>query len=162
MNFLFGWIRINLLKLVSIQTDKLGMATVAENPTKTESKSDGNSKTKYDGKDRRQFPRRDFFQGVGVLYRGEYLIAKGVEIGEGGISFQLGFVLDLNQQLVVTFRLPGYRFLSLRVEVKNSKKTAGEMQYGCAYVDVSFEVRRKIRSFVALSKSFSGSLSNNG
>ena len=106
----------------------------------------------YGGKDRRQFPRRIFLHGIGILYRGEYLLALGSEIGEGGISFQIGYALDLGQQLVVTFCLPGFRFLSLRVEIKNRKKHGSEMLYGCSYVDISFEIRRKIRSFVAHQK----------
>lgn len=100
-------------------------------------------------KSRRRFPRRTFIRKVGVLYKGLYFVALADEVGEGGLSLSSEYVLENGVQLVLNFQIPGGDFVSVRSEVRSSKKKAGQVFHGLAFVNIEFGRRRQIRMFVS-------------
>lgn len=101
------------------------------------------------GKARRRFPRRDFKRKLGVLYRGEYFIAQTEEIGEGGMSFQSEFIVDEGADIVVNFQIPNGDFVSVKAEVKSSKRKGDMVFHGVSFYDIEFGKRRQIRMYVS-------------
>ncbi len=100
---------------------------------------------------KRKFPRRNFFRAVGCLCAGEYFVGSGVEIGEGGIAFNLGHDFTLGQEVVISFQIPGGSFVCVRAELKNSAESQipGHFTVGCLFQNLKFEQKREIRSFVS-------------
>jgi hypothetical protein len=76
-----------------------------------------------------------------------------MEIGEGGIAFQTGMALELGNEVVVNFYIPGGSFFCLRAIVKNTNAgvatKAGQSVYGASFSDVSLTLKRQIRAYVA-------------
>lgn len=99
---------------------------------------------------RRKFPRRLFRRGISILCDGIYDITKGVEIGEGGVSFETAQQLPEGKLLVVSFQIPSGGFVSVMAEVRNySVDTQGVGQLGCAFRNLKFDNRREIRLYVS-------------
>ena len=68
---------------------------------------------------RRRFPRREFGRQIGILSAGQYVVNQGIEIGEGGLSFSHTLGHNPGSLAVVSFRVPGGDFVSLRIEVRS-------------------------------------------
>ncbi len=100
---------------------------------------------------KRKFPRRQFFRSIGFLFNGDYLVGKGSEIGEGGLSLRLPASYPLEKEAVISFQIPHGSFICVRVEVRNAikDKVTGEHIVGCAYKNLAFEHKREIRSYVS-------------
>ena len=100
---------------------------------------------------RRQFPRREFARGIGVLIAGQYGVLEGHEIGEGGISFYSHDSLLENTLAVASFQVPGGAFASVIIQVRASNKSKEKGKYivGCSFQDIQFETKREIRTFVS-------------
>ncbi len=100
--------------------------------------------------EKRKFPRRKFSRSVSYLTAGDYFQVMGLEIGEGGFSLLAPQLPDENRPLVVNFQIPGFSFFSVRAEIRNHR-TGEDGQYviGCAFVNLSQEKRREIRTFVS-------------
>jgi hypothetical protein len=99
---------------------------------------------------KRRFPRRGFRRLLGVLHNGDYFLVRGVEIGEGGISFRSSASqLQEGALLVITFRDPLGKFQSVRSIVKNLHQKNKDAVFGCSFENLNFEVRRQIRTFVS-------------
>ena len=62
---------------------------------------------------RRKLPRRKLGRNVGVLHRGEYLIAEAIEVGEGGMGFRTNTEYPESARVVVSFQVPGAQFVSV-------------------------------------------------
>jgi hypothetical protein len=98
---------------------------------------------------KRQFPRRKFDRQVGILFGGDYYLCRGGEIGEGGMSFILGISLPIGGEAVLTFRLPGQAFVTVRAQIKSEQKQGPLTEYGVAFNSLNFEVKRNIRTYVS-------------
>jgi hypothetical protein len=98
---------------------------------------------------RRRFPRAQFQSLVGLLHLGQYQVVKGHELGEGGMSFFYHRPLQLAQKILLT--IPGSKndFYCVQAEVRNCiQKEMGAYLVGSQFLDITFDVKREIRSFV--------------
>lgn len=102
-----------------------------------------------DKKFKRKFPRRNFERSVGFLYRGEYLVGLGVEIGEGGISFKASKEFAKDTEAVISLQIPGGSFICLRVMVKNIENEGNGATVGCSFLDLKFDHKREVRAYVS-------------
>ena len=102
---------------------------------------------------KRKYPRTHFKKPVAFTCKGYSEVTGGMEIGEGGISFQTEMSLDMNSQIVVNFYIPNGGFFCLRAGVKNTVESAnakpGHTVYGLSFTDVSLSLKRQIRAYVA-------------
>lgn len=99
---------------------------------------------------KRKFPRRPYKKPVAYLCKGLSEVSSGVEIGEGGISFESDYALEVSQDVVVNFFVPDGDFFSLRALVKNKfNGKNGKTVYGCSFNEVSLGLKRQIRAYVA-------------
>jgi len=111
--------------------------------------SDINEIFKDEGDFRRRFPRRDFSRKVGVLFGGRFFSCESSELGEGGLAISSDYIFDVGRQMVVSFQIPSGDFVSLRATVKSTAKHNGQVVHGLAFVEVPFQNRRQIRSYVS-------------
>ena len=97
------------------------------------------------------YPRRDFYRGVGLMLNGHYEIRTGVEIGEGGLSFDYPEVLPHGALGLVNFQIPGGSFVSIIIEIRGSEQDAKTGLYvvGCSFQNLKFDYKREIRTFVS-------------
>jgi PilZ domain len=101
---------------------------------------------------RRRVPRRAIQARIGLLVGGQYYIAKALEIGEGGMLIESPVPLAANQRTVISFRIPGVVqsvILSRVVYVLEANTAGGKTKYGMQFDKPEFDVKRKIRNFVA-------------
>ena len=99
---------------------------------------------------KRQYPRKKFTKPVAFLSQGVSQVAQGIEIGEGGVSFQTDFLLNENHPVVVNFFIPNGGFFTLRGDVRSSvKDSQGKIIYGLSFIEVSLSLKRQIRAYVA-------------
>lgn len=102
---------------------------------------------------KRKYPRTHFKKPVAFTCKGYSEVTGGMEIGEGGISFQTEMALDMNSQIVVNFYIPNGGFFCLRAIVKNTVESSnakpGHTVYGLSFTDVSLSLKRQIRAYVA-------------
>lgn len=102
---------------------------------------------------KRKYPRTHFKKPVAFTCKGFSEVTQGVEIGEGGISFQTDLSLDMDSAVVVNFYIPGGGFFCLRALVKNTVQTSsvqtGQVVYGLSFTEVSLALKRQIRAYVA-------------
>jgi len=100
---------------------------------------------------RRKFPRRGFKRSVGVLSGPRYKLCQGFEIGEGGLSFAGYSGYQLEGKIVLNFQIPDGSFISVQAEIKNIEENRETRlnTYGCSFLNLSFEHKREIRSFVS-------------
>lgn len=101
-------------------------------------------------KSKRRFPRRAYRRHVGILFAGDYFLSRGVEIGEGGLSFSsnMGDIPE-NAMILISFRTPTGQFISVRSCVKSKITKSGDSVYGCEFEKLNFNIRREIRTFVS-------------
>ena len=102
---------------------------------------------------KRKYPRTHFRKPVAFTCKGYAEVTGGMEIGEGGISFQTEMALDMNSPIVVNFYIPNGGFFCLRAIVKNTVESLtakpGHTVYGLSFTDVSLSLKRQIRAYVA-------------
>lgn len=102
---------------------------------------------------KRKYPRAHFRKPVAFICRGFSEVSQGIEIGEGGISFQTEVALDMNTPIVVNFYIPHGGFFCLRATVKNTvphmATKPGSTVYGLSFSEVSLSLKRQIRAYVA-------------
>lgn len=101
--------------------------------------------------EKRRVPRRPINNPVGVLYRGSYRLGQAFEIGEGGMLLATDFKLEKGDEVVVTLHIAslmsGVMIGRVVYEVPGDSLT--KAKYGIAFETISFEMKRKIRNFVA-------------
>lgn len=102
----------------------------------------------------RKYPRAQFKRPVAIICKGVAEVSQGVEIGEGGVSFETDLVLDAGSQVVVNFYIPKGGFFCLKAEVKNTipknkASHANTTVYGLSFTEVSLSLKRQIRAYVA-------------
>jgi hypothetical protein len=104
---------------------------------------------KTDVSPRRKYPRKAFKKKLSLIYEGHPALAKGVEIGEGGLSFIVEDKITVPNKLIINFFLSEKDFFSVRVSLLNSFKNTEGYTYGCSFDDVSIALKRQIRAYVA-------------
>jgi hypothetical protein len=98
----------------------------------------------------RRFPRRPFKYLTGCLFYGKYFITQAIELGEGGISLLAGAMsLKAGDEVVLTFKLPKSSIVVQRGVVVGVRQHEGQTVYGFSFLDISFEQKRDIRTFVS-------------
>lgn len=103
-----------------------------------------------EGQSRRKYPRRAFLRSIGVLHAGQYSMAKGHEIGEGGLAFLMNESLQVDALLVLNFQIPNGEFVSTICEIKSVRPAAGgQFIHGCLFRSIKFEFKREIRTYVS-------------
>jgi c-di-GMP-binding flagellar brake protein YcgR len=106
---------------------------------------------------RRRVPRREFLRRIGLLVRGQYFVDRSLQIGEGGMMISSPKPLVEGQYVVITFKLPGHQPEVVKGQVRYALKAQGENtqspRYGVEFVNLDFNIKRKIRNYVALQAS---------
>ncbi len=98
----------------------------------------------------RKYPRKVFKKPVAYLCHGNSRVVMGVEIGEGGLSFESDQDISLEQNIVVNFFIPEGDFFSLQTSVKSAaQKSDGLTLYGVHFLNMSLSLKRQIRAYVA-------------
>ena len=100
---------------------------------------------------KRKYPRKSFRKGVSFMCVGKSNRGKGIEIGEGGISFSSDAKLDVNKKMILNFFLSDKDFFSVRVTLLNVLNATKTFNYGANFDDVSLSLKRQIRAYVARS-----------
>jgi Tfp pilus assembly protein PilZ len=103
---------------------------------------------------KRRVPRRAINARIGILVHGNYSLTWAHEIGEGGMLISSEENLKVGDRLVVTFRIPEIvdGVMLARVVYTLPDKTGKPGgRYGVQFDKVDFDVKRKIRNYVASS-----------
>lgn len=105
---------------------------------------------------RRRVPRRHVHSSVGILHKGIYQVATCYEIGEGGMLISSLAKLSDNDLVVVTLRIPGVMngVMIGKVVYAMASEKQEHARYGIMFEKVDFEVKRKIRNYVASATSY--------
>lgn len=111
------------------------------------------SSSRVTGKKRR-VPRRSIAARVGVLHKGRYFVCDALEIGEGGMLFSTFEPILKDDKVVITLRIPdvlqGVAIGSV-VYCVEGRRIAEANRYGIQFDQIEFDLKRKIRNFVASS-----------
>lgn len=104
----------------------------------------------------RRVPRKKIDRPVGLLYAGDYLVSRVLQVGEGGLMIATSLKLQMEDRLLVTFSLRGDTFITSKATIRyRADKThpvpgkADLIQYGLEFDELPFQARRDIRAFVA-------------
>lgn len=97
---------------------------------------------------KRRVPRRELDARVGLLVAGKYTLAQAHEIGEGGLLLESSVPLKKDDRIVVTLRLPGILSGVVLATVIYQTKDG---YYGLSFEKIEFDLKRKIRNYVASS-----------
>lgn len=101
---------------------------------------------------RRRVPRRAFNKRVGLLVNGVYMVSEATQLGEGGMLIICPQSLEVGQKLVVTFKLPDAAQAVVRGIIRYRLEPKGNAKYPCygvEFINLDFNLKREIRSFVA-------------
>lgn len=96
---------------------------------------------------RRRVPRRAFLARIGLLSKGKYVVGRSYEIGEGGMLLGIVGELKIDQNVVVTFKIPGGEQTVVRGIVRYCQEK--DQRFGVEFVNLDFNMKRAIRTFVA-------------
>ncbi len=98
----------------------------------------------------RRYPRKIFKKPVAYLCNGHSRVVMGVEIGEGGLSFESDENISLDQNIIVNFFVPEGDFFSLQTSVKSAAPGSdGFVLYGVHFLSMDLSLKRQIRAYVA-------------
>ena len=97
---------------------------------------------------KRRVPRRELNARVGVLLAGQYSMGRALEIGEGGMLLGSDVKMKKDDRLVVTFKIP--EVLS-GVMLATVVYVTTDGLYGLNFDKIEFDLKRKIRNYVASS-----------
>mgnify|MGYP003393141737 CR=1 FL=1 len=99
---------------------------------------------------KRRSPRRTLERRVGILHRGSYHAGVSLEVGEGGMLFVSEHAMQVNDQIVVTFSIPGNLLVPTRALVRYEVKNGEHSHvYGLQFAELELHYLRIIRRFVA-------------
>lgn len=101
---------------------------------------------------KRRVPRRAIQARIGLLVHGRYSLSWAHEIGEGGMLISSEEILKPGDRLVITFRIPNILvgvMLGSIVYAMPDKTGGTSHRYGIQFEKVDFDVKRKIRNYVA-------------
>lgn len=97
----------------------------------------------------RRYLRSPLQVPVMIMSGGQHFSARGVQIGEGGLSFESERELILGATVVVSIRLGAGITRRLTAEVRNRVRTEFGYVYGCAFASLEVSSRYEIRDYVA-------------
>ena len=98
----------------------------------------------------RKYPRKPFQKSVAYLCHGVSQVVKGVEIGEGGLSFESNQSIVVEEKVIVNFFIPEGDFFSLQTSVRSANVRAdGKTVYGVHFLNMDLSLKRQIRAYVA-------------
>jgi len=98
---------------------------------------------------KRKYPRKAYSRVLSFISSGNASTGRGVEIGEGGLSFTTDMQLCVDQKMIVNFFLSEKDFFSIRVTLLNVLNSAKTSTYGVSFDDISIALKRQIRAYVA-------------
>lgn len=98
---------------------------------------------------KRRYPRRKFYHPIGILLKGEYFIAAGKELGEGGMLIAAETVMEVGFHCLVNFKVPGDGFCVVRCEVRSEVEKDGEFLFGLRFLNLDYKARTGIRGHIA-------------
>lgn len=98
---------------------------------------------------KRRSPRRLFQRHVGVLYHGKFILSEARELGENGMMIEAVEEVQTDDQLVVTFAVPGERLISTLGVVRYNIDLDGKRAFGLQFVQMDISYKRLIRRYVA-------------
>ena len=100
------------------------------------------------GIESRRSPRRVFRRPIGLLYRGSYVVARALQLSEGGLLLVSPWALSPGDQIAVTIMLPLGGSCVVRAEVLYpSPEEKGA--FGAKFSELPLAQRRLIRSYVS-------------
>ena len=99
--------------------------------------------------DIRKSPRRTLKQTAGLLVAGKYFQVDVEQVGEGGLGFATGLVLDMGTNAVLHFFVPNGGLIIVRLEVLYTRDQENIHHYGCRFLNLQLGAKRSIRNFVA-------------
>ena len=98
----------------------------------------------------RKYPRKLFHKPVAYLCQGFSQVVMGVEIGEGGLSFESEQKILVDQNIVVNFFIPEGDFFSLQTSVRSvASRQDGKTVCGVHFINMNLSLKRQIRAYVA-------------
>jgi hypothetical protein len=98
---------------------------------------------------KRRVPRRKINRPVGLLFKGEYLVERVFQVGEGGLMVSSVTPLAAEDRVLITFSLQGEGFITSKATIRYEVKEGSQNFYGLEFDELPFQARREIRSFVA-------------
>ena len=101
---------------------------------------------------KRKYPRRRFENEVGILFNGKYILCGGGELGEGGLSFYSSAPMKIGSKVLVTFQVDHKYFMTEKAVVRSQVKQDYGSLFGVAFLNVTFENKRIIRTFVCIDR----------
>ncbi|NQZ00540.1 MAG: PilZ domain-containing protein [Bdellovibrionales bacterium] len=103
---------------------------------------------------RRRVPRREYDGRVGLLYRGAYEVCRASQIGEGGMMLHTPTEMQVGDRVVLTFKPPGVEQTVVQSTVRFAmpEEDGPGFKYGLEFMNLEFQAKRQIRSFVASKK----------
>ncbi len=103
----------------------------------------------------RKFPRRHFNRSSTILYRGRTLNVTTYEIGEGGVGLFTTEEVPEGQNAVINLFIGANHFGSINGNIvfQHSNANTGKgYTLGFKFLNLSFEMKRHIREFVAVNR----------
>ncbi len=97
----------------------------------------------------RKYPRREMPRTIGVLCMGQYMIVSGIDIGEGGLSFQSEFLMGMEKTVVLTFQIPNGEMVSVTATIRNQRQVDERVLTGVSFNALTFTYKRQIRYYVS-------------
>jgi hypothetical protein len=104
------------------------------------------------GIEKRKYPRRLFEAKVGVMIQGNYFIESSFELGEKGLLFETSVALKNQENMVISFVIPGGYVVMTRAQVRYQIKKGDVAKVGVEFTNITFEDRRKVRDYIAQRK----------
>ena len=101
---------------------------------------------------RRRVPRRTYKASVGVLIGGKYSVERAFQLGEGGMMIDCkGRKLKVGTHTALNFFLPDGSIVMVRGTVRAIVPAKGgdPERYGLEFLNLGFQNKRAIRTFVA-------------
>lgn len=102
---------------------------------------------------KRKYPRKDYRKALSFICDGKAFVGKGIEIGEGGLSFSAETKIKADKKMIINFFLSDKDFFSVRATLLNVLNSPQSCVYGASFDDVSIALKRQIRAYVARTSS---------
>lgn len=101
-------------------------------------------------KSRRRTPRRKIDAKIGILLKGEFCLAKCLQIGEGGILLATHLPVEVKQKYLISVIIPLEGMVIGRIEILYEKSRASSTAiYGCQFFELDFRFKKIVRSYVS-------------
>lgn len=95
------------------------------------------------------FPIRGFVRKLGLMLKGEYVVAFGIDLSEAVIRVRVKDEVPAGTSGVATFRIPDSDFIIARGAVTKCERDPQGPFIELQFHDLSLLQKRKIREFIA-------------